>query len=149
MIKSFSPAKLAWLLCLFLFACHNHSEEHKLLEEAAQIHLEAAKIEQSIKADLEQLIQEKNSINIQGRALMPEEIAFTRQVEAIQKSYSFWEDNQMEVPGFEHHGDGHDHHHHHHGGELDLPPEDILLVQKELKDSILSIQQKIQNLQQK
>ncbi|MEL6123098.1 MAG: hypothetical protein AAFQ02_08015 [Bacteroidota bacterium] len=52
-----------------------------------------------------------------------------------------WGDNLIEVPGFHYHHDGLGHHHGR--PQLELTPEDALLIQKEFRDSILSIRQSI------
>lgn len=146
---------LIYFTAFFLIsACHHHSEDFKKLEKAAAIHMEAVKLEAALKADLEELIQRKNSINIQGRALTEEEMQFVGKVEAIEASHQFWTDNHVEVPGFDHHdhGDGHGHHDHSHdhshdhGAKLEVSADDMLLIQKEFKDSIVVIQQLIQAL---
>ena len=56
-----------------------------------------------------------------------------------------WGDNVVEVPGFHYHHDGLGHHH----GRtpLNLPPDDVLIFQKELRDSIKSILDEIQMYQ--
>lgn len=139
------------LLGLFVLAANcggSSGEDQKLLEEAGQIHQQALEIEQKVKPRLEALIQEKNRINIQGRALTEAEIAFVNQVEALEKSYAFWEENHVEVPGFEHdHHDhaGHDHSHDHKPG-LDVTASDMLLIQQEFRDSITAIQARVEKL---
>lgn len=142
--------KLIIVSLFFLSAnCGGTSEaDQKLLQEAADIHQEAVKIEQQVRPKLDELVQQKNSINIQGRTLAPEEIAFVTKVEGIESSYAYWEENHIEVPGFEHdHSahEGHDHDHSH-GSELKVSAADMLLIQKEFKDSILSIQQRVEQL---
>ena len=144
--------KLIFLCLLILTAnCGGTSEEdQKLLEEAASIHQQAIEIEEKIKPKMEALIQRKNQINIQGRALTDAEIAFVEKVEQLQTSYDYWEENHVEVPGFEHdhHGhEGHDHDHDHdHGNQLKVTAADMLLIQKEFRDSISAIQQKVEKL---
>lgn len=147
--------KLIFVGLLFLSAnCGSTSEEdQKLLKEAAAIHLEAVELEQQVKPKLDELIQQKNSINIQGRSLTAQELAFAQKVESIENSYAYWEENHVEVPGHGHDGhEGHDHgheghnHDHGHDAKLEVSAADMLLIQKEFKDSILSIQQRIEQL---
>ena len=134
------------LAALLVTACNTSKKEDPQLKEAADVHLEAMQIEKQMKPQLAELVQLKNSINIQGRELTAEEIALVQQIEALEASYSFWEENHVEVPGHEHHDhDDHDHdHHHHHGPKLDLSPADMLLVQQEFRDSIRAIQQRVE-----
>ena len=136
------------ILLLTSFACQRQSDNasDKLLEEAAQIHMNAVEVEKKIKSSISQIEQERNQINIQGRALTPEEIQRVAQIESILASYDWFKDNHVEVPGAEHDHDHHDHDHDHdhdHGPGLELEPKDMLLVQQEFLDTILSIQKRI------
>ena len=131
----------------FLLSC-GESAEHKLLHEAHDIHMEAFKIKQAVEPQLEQLVQRSNSIQIQGRALTEEEIKFTESVNTLVQQLEFWKENHLEVPGFEH--EEHDHsahdHDHEHGSSFNLPASDMLLLQKEFRDSIVAIQQRVNSL---
>ena len=138
-----------FFLLFFVVACHQHSEEYKTLEKAAAIHNEAVKLEAGLRADLEKLIQKKNSINVQGRALTEEELQFVKNVNALESSHQFFTENHVEVPGFNHDHHHHDHNHNHshdHDAQLQVTADDMLLIQKEFLDSIGSIQQRIQTL---
>ena len=138
--------KITWFIytyvVLILLACGG-SEEDKLLHEAADIHMEAIKIQKEMEPELEQLRQMSNSIQIQGKELTQEEITFTKEVTSLERRLQYWEENHIEVPGFEH-GEhdhsGHNHNHDHsHGTEFHLPASDILIIQKEFRDSIKAI----------
>ncbi|TAK41826.1 MAG: hypothetical protein EPO28_08110 [Saprospiraceae bacterium] len=72
---------------LFLVACQPsleqrisdfHQATQKLAEEAAML--------------LGDLVQQRNSINIQGRALTPEEIAFTARADDLEARFGHWEE---------------------------------------------------------
>ena len=134
-------------------ACSGESEEHKILHEAADLHVEALKIKKELTGDLEQLRQLKNGIQVQGRALTEEEVKFTKAVNLLENRLAYWEENHVEVPGFEH-GEhdhsGHDHsgHDHNHGPKFQLPPDDMLIIQKEFKDSIVVIKRSLESLLQ-
>ncbi len=68
----------------------------------------------------------------------------------LQARLKEWNDNIIEVPGFEHHHHhGHSHDHNHSHSQLELTPDDMLIVQKEFLDSIQSIQRRILNIQPK
>ena len=74
-----------------------------------------------------------------------------QKVDQLKESYGYWTENHVEVPGFDHaHDHGHDHSHnhdhHHHGPGLEVSAADMLLIQKEFKDSIISIQKRILEL---
>jgi len=140
-MKYFPIALIAVLLC----ACATKPKDG---DEAAKIHLEALAIEATLATAADSLIQVRNHLAIQGRALTPEEITFNNQVSSIEASLSYWRANLPEPPGLEHDHAGHDHHHHHHGTTLDVTPEQMLAIQKEFRDSILSIQQRITQLNQ-
>jgi len=116
--------------------------------DAAKIHLEIIAIEAALAGKVDSLIQLRNQLAIQGRALTPEEIAFNNQVTSIEASISYWRDNLPEPAGLEHDHSGHNHDHNH-GPTLDVTPEQMLAIQKEFRDSILSIQQRIATLIQK
>ncbi len=117
-------------------------------ENAEKIHLEIIAIEAALAGKVDSLIQLRNQLAIQGRALTPEEIAFNNQVTGIEASINYFRDNLPEPPGLEHDHSGHDHHHHH-GPTLNVTPEQMLAIQKEFRDSILSIQQRVSGLLQK
>jgi len=136
-------------------ACTNASKQDPDLRKAAELHQEAIQIETAVKPLLEQLGQQKNALNIQGRALTEQEQHFIARIEGLEKSYDYWESNHVEVPGFEHadhagHEHGHDHHghDHDHGSGLDVTPADMLLIQREFRDSIQAIQQRAEALLQ-
>ncbi len=152
------------LFSLLLFACgggtsNNQSdEEQKLLSEAAQIHEEAIKVEKNLLPRLQELRQRANQIQVVGRELTPEEMNFVNAVSALELRHQQWSENHVEVPGHEHHDHdhhghdhhGHDHNHDHdhdHGPALELTAADMLLVQKEFRDSILAIQTSLTQLE--
>lgn len=136
---------IASLFSLFFFiSCGTNSEEHKILHEAFDVHLEALEIKKEMEPDLQQLRHFNNSIQVQGKALSNEEMNFTKSISSLESRLRNWEENHVEVPGFEHEGhdhSGHDHsgHDHSHTPKLQIPASDILIIQKEFKDSILAI----------
>ncbi|MDX1939628.1 MAG: hypothetical protein SFU99_03705 [Saprospiraceae bacterium] len=131
------------LLAIFI-ACGTSKKESPELHEAGEIHEQAMAIEKDMKAQFEQLVQIKNSINVQGRMLTAAEIAFVEQVEAIESSYHFWEENHVEVPGHEHGEHEHADQDHDHAAKLELTPTDMLAVQREFRDSIVVIKQRVE-----
>lgn len=129
-------------LGLLLLGCGGSAED-KLLHEAADIHMEALKVKKEMAAELEQLRQINNKIQVQGKALSQEELNFAKSVSSLESSLKYWEDNHIEVPGFDHGEHDHSGHDHSHGGEFHLPASDILIIQKEFRDSILSIKSRL------
>lgn len=130
---------------LFLFSCSTSKNvDNQVLEEAFNIHSESTSIENGLLSKIEDLNQIKNQINIQGRALTEDEILITEKIDKTLASHKFWKDNLPTVPGFEEH-----HKHdgpctHKHGNELELLPEDWVNVQREFKDSILAIKNRVE-----
>ncbi len=143
---------LRFSILLLTLACNSAKKEDPALREAAEIHREAVAIEKALKPQIEQLVQLKNNINILGRALTEAEKALVSQIESIESTYAYWLEHHVEVPGYEHdhvHDHDHAHHDHSHGKKLDLTPADMLAVQREFRDSITVLQQRIeQTLQQ-
>ena len=142
-----------WLVLFavcFISCNSSHSKEDELLDEAAKIHNEAVQIEQQIKDKITTLNQQANNLKVQGRELEANEISFIEQVNNLNASYNYWQENHVEVPGHDdhdHHGHDHGHDHDHdHGPALEISPEDMLLIQKEFKDSILSIKNRVETI---
>ena len=136
------------IVLISLFACVSaeQQKETQLLEEAAKVHKEAMDIENDLKDDLEALIQKANGINVKGRALEPEEIRLVEQINQLQASYRYWEENHIEVPGHDLHDHNHHGHNHDHVAATEYSAKDMLLIQKEFRDSILSIKKRVESL---
>jgi len=129
-------------------------KEQTILKQASDIHNEAINIGLKVAPQLEAMKQKRNQINIQGRALTEEEMQFAAKVDQLESSHRFWLEHLIEVPGFGHdhdHGHGHDHsgHDHAHGqtNQPALTADQMLLAQKDIRDSIVMIQQKLNALQ--
>ena len=139
-----------FLSLIFLVSCGGETEEHKILHEAADIHNEAVKVKKEASDKLNELRQISNSIMVQGRELTPAEIAFSEKVASMEMRINYWDENHIEVPGFDH--EGHDHsghdHSHDHGTQMSLPAKDMLILQKELRDSIVVINRTLESLMQ-
>lgn len=117
------PTLLLSIVLLFTSACTTTSEEDKLMEEAFNIHEQAMQVAKETKDLLASTEQNKPGL------------------QSIRTRLESWEDQLIEVPGFEHnhehnhdHDHGHDHDHSH--STMDLLPADMLAVQKEFLDSI-------------
>ncbi len=142
-MKSSQFSAIALCFYVFVMACNSAKNENPALKEAAQTHEQALKIEKQVAPQLQELTQVKNSIQVQGRALTPEEMALVQEIESIEQSYEYWEKNHVEVPGYEHSHEGHQHEGHDHGAPLKLTPQDMLVVQREFRDSIVAIQRRV------
>lgn len=138
--------KYIFFISLIFVACDSSTNkaDEKILQEATQIHLDAVKIEKELKPKFDQLIQKKNQLVLQGRELTDAENIFIAKMNQIQASYDYWEKNHVEVEGGDH--DHHDHHDHDHGSELNVLPADMLIIQKEFRDSILSIKERMEKI---
>lgn len=58
--------------------------------EIKELHANSRQAGDEVAPKLEALTQRANSINIQGRALTPEEIEFTGQVASLQETFAQW-----------------------------------------------------------
>lgn len=116
--------KLIFFLCCIHFGCLGATKNDPKLQEAFEIHKQSLDVAKQSKALLNNL--ERGDAN---------RVLFDAQLKQ-------WQENIIEVPGFEHDHD-HDHDHHHHNVRYDLSPEDMLEVQKEMLDSIQAIQIRI------
>ena len=132
---------LIFTVLLLIFSCGDSNNKDQLMKEALDIHNQTMAMEKEILPKLEELEQAKNSINIQGRALTDEEKAFVRKVELLNLSLEHWQENHIEVPGAEHDHTGHDHNH---GPKVEFTPEDMLIIQKEFKDSMMAIKARLE-----
>jgi SMC interacting uncharacterized protein involved in chromosome segregation len=74
------------LLFLLAFSCDSSLER-----QVNELHDTSRQIEKEVVPKLENLSQQKNSINIRGRALTPEEIEFTGKVDALEQTYADWQ----------------------------------------------------------
>lgn len=136
---------------IMLASCSGSSSVDPLLQEAFDYHMEAMDIEKTLAEKLKEIETKKNSIQIQGRALTEDEMNFLDSANRTSSIYEIWQNNRVEVPGFEHahdHShDGHDHHHHHHGNSnVKLTPQQMMEVQKESLKNIKDIASKIDAL---
>ena len=84
------------LIFIFLFSSCNSSQEKTLLNKASKVHQESAQIESNLNGKLQELVQKKNSINIQGRALSTEELTFVDVIENLESSYQLWKENYQQ-----------------------------------------------------
>ena len=107
--------------------CGSHPTDPQL-EQAFQFHQQAIDVNKAIQEQLQSADQYDPKTN------------------ALRQRLAVWEENLVEVPGFEHehdHGGAHHHHHHHNSGP-EVTPEHMLNIQKEFLDSIRAIQEDLQ-----
>ncbi len=124
------------LSAITLLGCPPSNEN--ALKEATEIYNRSLGIEKEIQPKLEELIQARNSINIQGRALTAEEIQFTDEVNALAERLDSWRNSLPEIPQ---------------SGQQEtadtekLPASELLAKQKEAHDAIVAIRASLDSLQ--
>lgn len=122
----------------------------KIYKEASMIHNEAVTIENTVKEKIASLDEVMAQLSTQIEATTDSVAAAPLQAIAteltgLKDSYGLWAGSVIEVPGQEHdhdHGhdhEGHDHSHDHDNAGMDMSPEDMLELQKELKTKIQEI----------
>ena len=87
------------LSILLLSACAPRPQTGKIIAEAQAIQAEAIRIGQEVKTKLQELDQRRISIEVQGRALMPEELAFIDKVNQLTARFIEWEKNAPDLDG--------------------------------------------------
>jgi len=112
------------LSILFITAC-GAKKIDPLMAEAAAVHEESMQLFHELEDLLKELEQNEN---IEVQAIANIKIALQE-----------WEENLVEVPGYEHahDHDAHAHHHHHHDQQkLKISAEEMLALQMELRENI-------------
>jgi len=139
------------LIVLLLIGCGG-DPDHQILHEASDIHNEAVAVEASVQQELKSLTSLKEMLSRQD-SISADDAAMIARIDGIHRSHQWWQDNHVEVPGFGHEGhdhSGHDHsghdHDHDHGPQLEVLPADMLLLQKEFRDTIFSIRDRIKSM---
>ena len=105
-----------------VFACRP-----SLVERVNELHRASRQIESEVAPKLEDLIQQKNSINIQGRALTSEEIEFSGKVSELEATFARWKEGMEAV-------------------EKKSPDESRLDVEITLKDAIVAFKKQVESL---
>jgi hypothetical protein len=124
---------LILVLTALLVSCKNDKKQNEFLRQAFQIHQEAVAIRNQTDAQLTKFIANEDSLLVN---------TYKMELESIGKALNTWDDQLVEVPGFE---EEHDHaaHDHHHHEESDLTPEQHLQVQQHLLKEIRAIEKRI------
>lgn len=132
-----------WLLPvgLLLFAACQSDKKDPLLEEAAQYHNEATKIQASLEPRMKQIDSLKTVLSARNT---PDALTSIARLDSLKKAFEVWEENLVEVPGMPHdhhhdHAEG-EHHHHSDATLKDLPPRQMRDLQQEALNSIRAIQ---------
>lgn len=128
-------------LVAIITGCGTDPKKSKELTEAYETHLKSLSIRNEVINQLGQLIDGSDSTFLANQRGL---------FESIQLSIQNWDEQLVEVPGFEeeHDHSGHDHDHDHdHGNELELTPKQHLEVQKHLLQEIQNIGKQLDSIQ--
>ena len=131
-------------LIVLLVACGDKKKANKDLQEAFKLHQEAVNIRNQTVDQLAILTANEDSLFIK---------AYKNDLDSISRSLKAWDEQLVEVPGFEeehdHSGHDHDHDHDHdHGQQGELTPEQHLQVQQHLLQQIRAIEKSINQIKQ-
>ena len=129
-------------IIFLLTACGDKKQTNEDLQQAFELHKEAIKIRKMMDDQMAQLKSNKDSLFVE---------TYTKDLNSISLSLGTWDEQLVEVPGFEeeHNHSDHDHHDHsghdHHHGEhqQELTPKQHLEVQQHLLQDIKAIAEKI------
>ena len=116
-----------------------------MMDKAFGIYQKAKAIEASLLSKKDSLEQEKNGLNVQGRALTTEEQERILEIEKWNQKFQDWQAEHPEIPGYE---EGHVHGAgctHGKGKQLEILPEDWLKVQEEFLERIMDLEAKASN----
>jgi len=133
------------VIAILLSACGDKKETSEDLRQAFELHLEAIKTRQLTKEKLARLKAHTDTVFVK---------TYGQHLDSLDQLLEAWDENLIEVPGFEeehdhdHHDHDHDHdHHHHHNAQQDLTPKQHLEVQRHLLEEIKGISKKIDAIQ--
>lgn len=127
-------------LSILLTSCFNQAKNDPLLKEAFEFHTQAMDVEKNTNLVMDNLLNRKNSIQVQGKALSEDDMGFIDAVNRVESLLTSWKDNRVEVPGFEHGHDGHKHHAGcNHKNDVQLTSQQMLEVQEEALKQIKDI----------
>lgn len=124
-------------LITLMCACGGSEKKDERLQKAYELHLESVGLREEAGKHLEEMINSTDS----GFLNSPHP-----ELDSATHSLKEWDEQLVEVPGFEeeeHEG----HHHHHHGEQQQLTPEQHLEVQQQLLSEIKQIASDIDQIQ--
>lgn len=87
-----------FLLSIMMMGCNSQSANDPRWKEAAAIQQKALDMGQEVAPQLESLVQRRNSLSVQGRALSKEEQGFIDRVYALEEQYNQWKADVAEIP---------------------------------------------------
>lgn len=124
-------------------ACGGKKEPNEDLQQAFKLHQEAVNIHNQADQQLAELMTNGDSLFIEANQ---------KDLDSISRSLKAWNEQLVEVPGFEeaHDHSGHDHsgHDHHHDKQPELTPQQHLQVQQHLLQEIRAIEKRINQIKE-
>lgn len=124
-------------------ACGGKKEPNEDLQQAFKLHQEAVNIYNQAGEQLAKLMANGDSLFIKANQ---------QDLDSISRSLKAWNEQLVEVPGFEeaHDHSGHDHsgHDHHHAKQPELTPQQHLQVQQHLLQEIRAIEKRIDQIKE-
>ncbi|MEM6843461.1 MAG: hypothetical protein AAF944_26750 [Bacteroidota bacterium] len=145
--NSCKPFVLTLGMVALVVACGDSKKTDENLQQAFELHQEAVEIRQMTDKQMDELKANKDSLFVS---------TYQADLDSISYSLEEWDEQLVEVPGFEHehdhdhaeHDHDHDHDHDHsHGGETNLTPEQHLQVQQHLLDEIKAIAEEVNQIE--
>ena len=127
------------IIFAFFASCHGENEEDAHhLRQAVEIHKAMMEIEEQFENQLDSL-----------KSFSHHAVEIRDSLQVIEKDFELWEKNVVEVPGDDS-ADAHDHgHEHHHEKEnLQVTPEQMVEIQKELKSNLEKLLLRLQSIGQ-
>ncbi len=123
----------------FFVSCQGENKEDAhFLQQAAEIHRAMMEIEAQFESQLDSL-----------KSFSHHAVEIRDSLQVIEKDFELWEKNVVEVPGDDS-AEAHDHgHEHHHEKEnLQVTPEQMVEIQKELKSNLEKLLLRLQSIRQ-
>ncbi len=123
----------------FFVSCHGENKEDAhFLRQAVEIHKAMMEIEAQFENQLDSL-----------KSFSHHAVEIRDSLQVIEKDFELWEKNVVEVPGDDS-AEAHDHgHEHHHKKEnLQVTPEQMVEIQKELKSNLEKLLLRLQSIRQ-
>ena len=146
-LNSFSKLSILALGLTVLITSCGEKKIDENLQKAFELHKEAVKVRQTAQDQIEQLESNTDSLFV---------ATYGNEISALSSSLKEWDEQLIEVPGFDkehdhahhdHSGHDHDHDHdHHHHDQPDLTPEQHLEVQQQLLQEINELAGKISSI---
>ena len=125
------------LISFLLVSCNTSSSTASISPQAIAIHEEAVKMKEEVMPLLEELIQRRNQLSVQGRALTQEEKNYIDSVYALEGSFQEWTEKQVDASGQTVSGEGQ---------ALQLSSPKMLTLQQQQRDAIARLKESVMEL---